>query len=354
MPLDLNLPGVRILFNLENFLLLNQRSAYTSEDLKTRVNAQRESRPPIIEGLVHQKSVIMNSSDPGTGKSTVTAVIMAQSSIGLPVFGQLFVPKPVVSYYIPFERGSQEIEERFKHIQTSIPINYENIYVNEHFMGLNVINEHHADDIVNNIRRDIGSRPIDIIYLDPIYSAVSGGLSSDEKASMFTRFSTRLQIEFDCAIWMNHHTVKDSYSSETGTKIEKDDPFYGSQWLKAHCTGGYYMRRSATDPGPTLINKKDSHSCLLSKISLTYEPENYTVFMEALDKTMPARDRLLMVYRSFKTANKTVTFREIQGSMMGVSDSYLRALLQTPPFNTAFKKISSIGLNTLYQPTSEI
>lgn len=330
------------------------RSAYNSDILKTRVNSQRESRPPIIEGLVHEKSVIMNSSDPGAGKSTITAVIMAQASLGIPVFGQLFVPTPVVSYYIPFERGAQEIEERFKHIQTSIPINYNNIYVNEKFMGMNVINEAHADEIIDNIRHDIGSRKIHIIWLDPIYSAVSGGLSSDEKASQFTRFSTRLQVEFDCAIFMNHHTVKQSYSSQTGESIQKEDPFYGSQWLKAHCTGGFYMKRESKSPGPTLINKKDSHSCLLPQINLIYEPENYTVFMQGLDKTIPTKDRLLMAYRTFKKNNKTVTFREIQGCLMGVSDSHLRRLLETPPYDKAFTRIKSNGSNTLYKPELEI
>lgn len=331
-----------------------KRSAYTNEELRNRVTAQRESRPPIIEGLVHEKSVIMTSSDPGAGKSTVTAVMIAQASIGLPVFGQLFVPKPVVSYYIPFERGAQEIEERFKHIQTVIPLEYNNIYVNERFMGMNVINERHADEIIGNIRHDIGERKIDIIYLDPIYSSVAGGLSTDEKATLFTRFSTRLQVEFNCAIYMNHHTVKQSYSSETGHVIEKEDPFYGSQWLKAHCTGGFYMKRGAKDSGPILIQKKDSHSCLLSHINLVYEPETYTVFMHELDKTIPAKDRLLMAYRTFKNANKTVTFREIQGCMMGVSDSHLRDLLRTPPFDKCFKKISTIGSNTLYKPEGEI
>lgn len=330
------------------------RQAYHGQLLKTRIHATKESRPPIIEGLIHEKSVIMNSSDPGAGKSIVSAVIISQSSIGLPVFGQLFVPKPVVSYYIPFERGSQEIEERFKHIERSIPIEYDNIYVNENFMGMNVINDKHADEIIMNIKNDIGERKLDVIYLDSIYQSVAGGLSNDEKASLFTRFSTRLQVEFKCAIYMNHHTVKQSYASETGFVIEKDDPFYGSQWLKAHCTGGYYMKRLKDSEGPQMLNKKDSHSCLLPQINLIYEPENYTVFMKGLDKTIPAKDRLLMSYRSFRKSLKTVTFREIQGCMMGVSDSHLRELLRTPPWTTAFERSKSIDGNTLYKPISDL
>lgn len=335
---------------------MDLRSSYSGEDLKLRINTAKESRPPLIEGLVHERSVIMTSSDPGCGKSTITAVIIAQSSIGLPVFGQLFVPRPLIHYYIPFERGSQEIEERFKHIQSSIPIKYSNIHVNEKFMGMNVINDKHADEICSNIHRDIKkhNQKIDILWLDPIYSSVAGGLSGDEKASLFTRFSTRLQVEFNCAIYMNHHTVKASYSSQDGMVIDKEDPFYGSQWLKAHATGAYYMKRSQSDQGPVLINKKDSHSCLLPKINLIYEPENYTVFMQGIDKTIPAKDRLLMAYRIFYKNGKPVTFREIQGALGGVSDSHLRQLLTLPPYDRAFVKSNSNGSSTLYTPSIEL
>ena len=332
------------------------RAALSGEELKQRINSAKETRPPLIEGLIHEGSVIMTSSEPGAGKSVLTACIMAQASLALPVFGQLFVPRPLNCYYIPFERGAQEIEERFKHIQESIPIAYEHISINDSFMGMNVINERHADEIFSRIKSDadrcFGGK-IDIIFLDPIISAVAGGIGNEDRASMLTRFTTRLQVAFGCALWMNHHTTKDTYTSD-GSKIEKDDPFYGSQYLKAHCTGGFFMQRRAADAGPVLTCKKDSHSCLLPKIELIYEPETYTVFMQGLGKSIPAKDRLLMAYRTFRSANKTVTFREIQGCMMGVSDSHLRDLLRTPPFNTAFKMISSNGSNTLYKPEAEI
>jgi len=330
------------------------RPAFSGEELRIKINSAPEKRTPLIEGLIYENSIVLNSADPGVGKSTLTACWMAQASAGLPVFGQLFVPRPLVIYYIPFERGTQEIEERFRHIQNVIPIEYDNIFLNEHFMGLNVINDAHADDIVRNIRNDIKSRHIDVMVLDPIYQAVAGGLSTDEKASQFTRFSTRLQVEFKCSNWMNHHTVKDSYSSQSGAKIEKDDPFYGSQWLKAHCTAGYYMKRNPATGGVIMVNKKDSHSNLLHELPLCYEPETYTLFLKGIDNSVPVRDRLLMAYRSFKKAQKRVTFREIQGCLGGVSDSHLRNLLDTPPFDTAFTRVKSIGSNTLYVPEIDL
>ena len=329
-----------------------RRPAINSEVLKSSVISSSEKRPPLIEGYVHENQSIMVSSDTGIGKSTITACWMAQASSGLPVFGGLFVPRPLIIYYIPFERGNQEIMERFKHIQEAVPVNYDNIYINDNFAGLNVTNDKHADEIVFNIHQDIGTRHIDIIVLDPIYASVAGGLSTDEKASQFVRFSTRLMNEFKCSNMLLHHTSRDTYSSQTGQKIEKDDPFYGSMWLKAHCNGGFFLKRDGE--GTLMIKKKDSQGVLLNKIPLGYKPESYTVYLNGLDLSMQAKDRLLMAYRTFKNTNKKVTFSQISGCMMGVSDSHLRELLRTPPFNTAFKKHMSSGGNTLYEPVDEI
>lgn len=331
-----------------------RRGAITSKILQENVVKSSEKRPPLIEGFIHENQSIMVSSDTGIGKSTVTACWMSEASAGLPVFGCLFVPRPLIIYYIPFERGNQEIMERFKHIQEVIPINYENIYINDNFAGLNVTNDKHADEIITNIHEDIGERHIDVIVLDPIYASVAGGLSTDEKASQFVRFSTRLMTEFKCSNKLLHHTSRDTYSSQTGVKIEKDDPFYGSMWLKAHCNGGFFLKKNPATDGTVMINKKDSQGVLLDKIPLGYKPESYTVFLKGLDLSMLAKDRLLMAYRTFKKSNKKVTFAQIQGCMMGVSDSHLRELLRTPPFLTAFKKHISIGDNTLYEPLVEL
>lgn len=330
------------------------KSGLTGKPLHDAINANPASRIALIEGLLYENSVLMVSADPGLGKSTIVACAMAQASAGLPVFGYLTVPRPILTYYIPFERGSQEILERLKHMASVIPMDYENIILNENFMGLNVIDSKHADLIIEIIHKDIGSRKLDLIVLDPIYSAVSGGLSSDEKASMFTRFSTRLQAEFHCSNWLNHHTVKTSYTSTTGEPIEKSDPFYGSQWLKAHCTAAYYMKENPKIEGVSLINKKDSHGNLLKEIPLTFEPETYTSFMPAATMETPVKDRLLMFYRTIKKSNKSVTFGEIKGCLMGVSHSHLRRVLETPPYNTAFTKSKSIGKSTLYTPTADL
>src|SRR3990167_4331686 len=96
----------------------------------------------------------MMSADPGAGKSTITAQAIAQMSCGLPVFGCLHVPRPIKCYYLSFERGREEILERLKVMQDIIPMDFNNIFINDTFIGFNVLDINHADIIINAINND--------------------------------------------------------------------------------------------------------------------------------------------------------------------------------------------------------
>ena len=324
------------------------KPALTGQLLKEALDSTPEQRPAIIEGLLYENSILLVSSDPGIGKSTITANLIAQLSCGLPAFGQLFVPKPVVCYYIPFERGSQEIKERLKHIRTSIPFDESKIFIfeNDEIVAPNLYDPNDQEFLLESISKDC-VRP-DIVIYDPIYASVQGGLSDETKVSVFTRFNTRLMARFKCSTLLNHHTGRKSYASD-GSPIEKEDPYYGSIFLKAHCTASYYLKENVETQGTVFINKKDSHGNLLKRIPLQYEPETYTSFIPGQNSGLIVKDRLLMVVRQFKKDNKRFTFRQLMGCMVGVSDSHLREVLRTPPFNTILKKCKSNGEATLYE-----
>ena len=319
------------------------------EKLKEELNATRAERTPLIEGFLYERSVLMVSADPGVGKSTITAQAIAQMSCGLPVFGCLYVPKPIRCMYIPFERGREEILERLKIMQELIPMDYENIYINDSFIGYDVLTTHHADTIIDACKC---VNP-DVVILDPIYACVAGGLSTDEKASQFTRFSARLQAEVKCANWLNHHTTKQSYNN-AGEPIEKEDPFYGSQWLKAHCTAGYYLKKNI-DSGTTLLNKKDTMGNLLKKIKLDYNQEDYISFMDSKNVAISPEDRIRIFLRTkFKSINKTFTFDELLTCVQPLSSGYLRKLMIQVCFSECITKSKSTGKKTLYEVIKEV
>lgn len=318
--------------------------AYSGDVLKKKVSETKPERIAMIEGLLYEKSVVMLAADPGVGKSVLIANIMASLSSGLFAFGSMFIPKPRICYYIPFERGEEEIFERLKSIKSSTPVVWENIFINPSFIGMNVIDTRHADEIISIIEADCIP---DLIILDPIYAAVAGGLSTDDKASQFCRFSARLQAKFGCSIWLNHHTVKDTYSSFDGQKIGKADPFYGSQWLKAHVTASYHM--SSKDDGVILEKKKDSMGNLIDKITLGFNPDDFTQYAKDFDNESTSDIKIKEFLRKQFNLKRRFTFAEIKGCVRGVSTSYLRKKFTQPDYIGHIKKHISNGHATLYE-----
>ena len=313
------------------------------------------TRQALVEGLLYEHSVLLVSADAGIGKSTIVANVIAQASLGLPVFQALHVPHPLLCYYIPFERGSEEIRERLKHIQSAIPYNSENIRIfeNPDFATPNLYDSRDQAFLLHSIAKDCPDRPPDIVFYDPIYQAVAGGLSNEDRVSVFIRFNVQLMAKFGCATWLNHHTGKTTYASD-GAVIEKDDPYYGSSYLRNHCTGSYYLKKNPEADGTILLRKKDNLDLLLKKIVLHYEPETYTSYIKDSLAGLSAADRLKVVLRQYKAEQKTFTFRQIEGCVSGVTTSYLRRLLYTPPFSTCLQKSKSLGQANLYTVEGEI
>lgn len=327
-------------------------SAISGTSLRDRIIQPEAERKALIEGFLYEHSALMIASDPGLGKSVVLTCAFAQMSAGLPVFNSLMVPRPLKCYLIPFERGISEIAERLRHMQEVIPINYENLFINENFIGMDTTNPKHADFIIDQIKKDC-PKP-DAIGLDPIYAAVAGGLSTDEKASLFCRFSARLQHEFGCSVWLNHHTVKTQMFK--GEEHQRSDPFYGSQWLKAHVTASYHLRESKD--GVLLEKKKDSHGNLITQLNLGYNPDNYTCYGVGIDQATTKKEKGVIFFRTCFQAKKQFFYSEffdaLGGIRSGVSDSYTRELLRTPPFEGSYLKHKSTGGKTLYEITKLI
>ena len=313
----------------------------TGDTLKMMVDSPLPKRPAIAEGLIFEKSCLMLAADPGCGKSMLSLQSAMELSAGLPVFSALPVSRPYRVYYIQKERPREEVLERLQALQKVIPWQAGNFYLDDELQRLNFTRPDHADIAINRIA---GYNP-EVIYIDPIYAG-TGGLSKDEIASAFCDFLTQLMSKTGAAIWLNHHTVKQtSFMTYKGEQIEKDDPFYGSQWLKAHVTGSYYVKPRQDQDGTVWSLKKSNHSNLLKELTLSYDPE--TMLSTLAVDYGKTHDRLLMFIARQRDLNKPFTFRELM-TFLGVSHSHARRLIETPHFSNILKKLKNKGRATLY------
>lgn len=314
--------------------------ALTGDSLIESLGKVKERRKAIAEGFLYQQTINMIAADPGTGKSTISAQVAVELSAGLPVFGLFPPPRPMKVLYIQTERSIVELLERLEVINKAIPINKNNLVITDEYQRFNLLNEKHANLFIDCVLRDCPDP--DIVFIDPIYCLVMGGLKDDTPASVFTKVMSTLQKYTGATLWYNHHTVKTQYHE--GNVIEKADPYYGSQWLKAHVTGYYYLK---DNPGGVRMDKKkDNYRLLPDSIILEYNPENGLCSIP-LDE-MPATERLKNFIRARELDKKEFYFKDIEAQTK-LSTRRLRELLMHSSFKDQFFVVSSYKNKNLYK-----
>lgn len=318
----------------------------SGESLKSLVHATKPTREAFIEGLLYQRSILMLAADPGTGKSVLALQMAAQLSAGTPVFGQLHVPKPRTTLIIQAERDLDEVMERLKFMEGSFPIDYERLIIDKELQGINVMDSNHQKIAMKRIAFIFSKRPFEHAVFDPIYAMVSGGLSKDEPATLFTRFSSAIQTQFGCANTLIHHTNRGG-RDEGGKRTEGD--IYGSRWLEAHVTAAFLIRKRDREGTGTLWEcAKNSHGNLLDKIELQFDPSSYLSFMPTNGDHITGIDRLMMYLRAAKKYNKTFTFDDMKVGAL-LSNARLRDIMTGQYIVDNLLVVNTIGRKKLYQ-----
>lgn len=313
----------------KDVLLHSNNSEYTSDYLEQVVKSPVELRRSLIEGFLFEHSALMVYADDGIGKSTLLLQAVCQASCGENVFSGLVVTRPLRVLWIMAERHPDEIMERLRHMSKSTNINYQNIFIDSKLQGTNLLKESSRERAItrlDEIAKTFGA--FDIMVIDPIYAMVEGGMTDDVSVSSITRFSTFIQNRYNCSDIMVHHTNRGGRNTD-GQRTSGD--MYGSRFLSAHFTGMYHIKK--TVDGTTLYLQKNSHSNLLSKIPLEFDPETYLSSMNETDLTK--LDTVLNYLRSCRNGSKQFTFKDIQ-SNCDVSTQYLYKVFSRD-YKTAIK-----------------
>lgn len=322
-----------------------EKPPFNSTSLKSLVDSPIEARQPLIESLVYEKTVLMIYADPGVGKSIVSLCMALQASAGLPVYGFFQPVRPLKIYYVLTERGIEEPLERIKLMQNIINVNYDNLFIDEETIGLNILDINDENKFLARVEKYCPNP--DIIVFDPIYAMVRGGLSNPDDATLFAQFSARVQHKFHCANWFNHHTLKNTVDIIGGEQHQKSDPFFGSQLLKAHVTGMYHLTQK--DNKPHFACKKDSHSFLLKNFSLQFKPETYTLEMDIQHSQITAKDKITMFLNSCKKNGSTFTFEQFHEAIKPSSHRYTQKMIGVTVKEGRIFNVNSKFDNALYQ-----
>lgn len=276
----------------------------TGQKLKEEVNRPLLGCSPMIEEYLFEDTVTMYSSQPGVGKSVVTTNEMAYTSCGAKVFGFLNSHGSYKSVYLQMEGSRDEQLSRLKSMEEVIPINYDNI--SWHNTPI-IAEDTKTWDVLFQELAEVA--PFHKLYMDPIYKATMYGLKKEESVLALIKLLDKIRAEFRPAIILNNHETKQSYNYK-GDPIEKDDPFYGSQWLKAYVDVSFNIQPSEKNM-VEIIQKKDRTNNILKKFVLNFDASNFTLKFNQIGSDLPARHRVQMFLQKKFDNNSFATTGEI-------------------------------------------
>ena len=295
--------------------------------LQQAVHQRTAERPALIENLVYEHTALLLVSDSGVGKSTLFIQLVAQASCGQAVFGICQPVRPLRVYYLMSERDFWEPADRLIHMESSVPLVWDNIVIDAECVGLNLRKETHREIVLRRLDK---IHP-QIVVVDPIYSFFEGGLSGDELATLIGRFSSTIQNTVGASVIFGHHSVKNpKQPNGDGQWVERPYLFYGSQFIRAHVTGYYDILPSAT--GTTWQRKKDTYGVLRPAFSLTYDKATGLSHGVPEVSSMDKREQFRQFLHHRFLTKQPFQVQEVLKSIR-MTDRYLRDLVRDPEFS---------------------
>lgn len=188
-------------------------------------------KEPLIEGIMNIGETVIVCGTPKAGKSIFLQNLAYSLSSGDDKFlGSLHIAKPCKVCYVQLEGELADTHDRFKRIGLGVNHNLDNL-------ALFFSEPMKLDDLAYTLdvmaKIDAVMKP-DVLIIDPLYMAFSGGSLSDDEVIRRVLSNLRiLKMHFQCTLIVAHHTHK-LKRNEQGKEIsEGDEAMFGSQFLKA-------------------------------------------------------------------------------------------------------------------------
>lgn len=321
----------------------------TGEAFRHAVNNRPPAREALIDDLMYTRTATMIAADPAAGKSTIATQLVLQLSSAEPVFGFFNVPQPRNVYYLQLEGSFDETLERIGYMQDAVNIDYDRLC----WDTPTVLNCMDPMSVLETVQR-IGSwdRVPDVVVVDPIYMAVAGDLKGGDVSSALVQFSERLKRTFGCSVILIHHTHRERYGSD-GNRINENDPYYGSQWLKAHIDVGYHLKALEGHTGVELVCKKSRGGEVQKHIVLNYDPATFTVRTNTERSSLSATDLVLNhLRRCSRLGQQTDFYATLTETRL--SQASLRRIQQQLTQDGILRVVAGEGRRRVWQLTEAV
>ena len=198
----------------------------------------------LIEGLLWENNNIILLAKEKVGKSIFALQMACSLSCGEAFLGEYEIPEAMPILYIQTESTRHETIQRLKAMthEDGVSWNPDNF----HLMCTHSL-ELDTDHCLGWLIEEIEKKKLKpkVIFLDPLYMSMKGGLSDDEKSRDLSRNIRKLCEGFKCANVVVHHEHRTRRNKE-GIKIDEgDEAIMGSFVWKAFPNHVIHLRMRA-------------------------------------------------------------------------------------------------------------
>jgi len=295
----------------------------------------------IVEGLIFKDTVNIFYSEPSCGKSVVAVNMLASMSAGQPVFGVFPMKKAARCSYLQLEGSRDEQLGRLKEMMKEIPANVENICWHTSPIFVESLQSQHQ------MFEELLKYKPEVIFIDSFYCLTSQGLSNEAGFLPVRQLVRQIKDKTGATIIILHHSSKPQYD-HTGNKVEKDDPFLGSQYLKAFADFMMHMKRAGENKVVMRTTKASRNNEGIREIALKFNKVTWVVEAIPEETTKSAVGEIMeYLHKAFKKETE-VTYEMIVKNT-GFTKRHIRRLKNDGYFNNRYFFEEADGLPTLWK-----
>lgn len=293
----------------------------------------------IAEGLIFKDTVNIFYSEPGAGKSVIALNMLASMSGGWPVFGMFPMRRFYKCMFMQLEGSKDEQLGRLKDVWRQIKIAPENIaWYSEPLLIEDLHSQQEAKKAIEEYKPEI-------VFIDSFYCLTTRGLSKEEGFLPVRNLLRQIKEKYGVTLIIMHHAQKPQYDGQQ--KVKKDDPFLGSQYMKAFADFMVHCKRESKNKTVLEVTKAHRNNEGVKSITLTFNPMNWTVQAIETENEKTANVLIAEYLReSFKTKTEITTKDIIAGT--GLTNRHIRRLKNDRHFHHLCEFKEEHGHETLW------